>query len=93
MVKKRIHIFASGRVQGVYYRQNMIKIASELEVTGWVKNRTDGRVEAVIEGDAASVDTLVEWSKKGPVFARVKQLEKIEEEYTGEFEKFRVKHD
>ncbi len=93
MTKKRVHIFASGRVQGVYYRQTMIKVASDLEVTGWVKNLKDGRVEAVIEGDEDVVDTLVEWCKKGPGFANVKQLKKIEEEYTGEFDKFRVKHD
>lgn len=93
MAKKRSHIFVSGRVQGVYYRQTTLKVAAELEVSGWVKNLMDGRVEALIEGDADAVDTMVEWCKKGPSSAKVTQLENFEEEYKGEFEKFRVKYD
>jgi len=93
MAKKRTHIYVSGRVQGVFYRQSTLKVAADLEVTGWVKNLPDGRVEAVLEGDDDAVDTMIEWCKKGPTTANVRSLEKYEEEYKGEFEKFRVKYD
>ncbi|HSA06914.1 MAG TPA: acylphosphatase [Candidatus Gastranaerophilales bacterium] len=92
MTKKRVHLWIFGRVQGVYYRQTALKIAAELGTKGWVKNLLDGRVEAVIEGDVAAVDKMIEWCKKGPTSARVTLVEMIEEEYKGEFDKFSVKY-
>ncbi len=92
MTKKRVHILASGRVQGVYYRQFALKNAAELGVTGWVKNLRNGKVEAVAEGDSEAVDKFIAWCKKGPASARVDHLEVQEEEYKDEFENFRVTH-
>ncbi len=92
MTKKRIHVYVSGRVQGVYYRQNALKVAADLGVYGWTKNLNDGRVELLIEGDKDAVETMVEWCKKGPMFARVSQLQCLEEEYKGEYDNFSVKH-
>ena len=92
MTQKRVHIFASGRVQGVYYRQLTLKHASELGVKGWVKNLLDGKVEAVFEGESEAVNKLVELCRKGPSFARVDHLEIDEEVYKNEFETFRVTH-
>ncbi len=90
MAKKRVHVFVSGRVQGVYYRQQALKIAGELGISGWVRNLMDGRVEAIFEGSEESVDKIVEWCKKGPSYARVINIEILEEKYKNEFEKFRV---
>ena len=47
----RVHVFISGKVQGVYFRQNTVGKAQELNVLGWIRNLKDGRVEAVFEGE------------------------------------------
>ena len=51
MVKARIHVFVSGRVQGVFFRQTTKQLAESLGVNGWIRNLQDGRVEAVFEGE------------------------------------------
>ena len=65
------HLWISGRVQGVWYRESMRLEAVRLGVTGWVKNLPDGRVEAVISGPSERLDQLVEWARRGPPLARV----------------------
>ena len=60
-----------GRVQGVGYRDAAVQAAFTLGVAGWVRNRSDGTVEAQVQGDAAAVDRFVEWCKRGPPLARV----------------------
>ena len=62
MTKKRIHLFIRGKVQGVFFRQAIKVIAKKNNITGWVRNLDDGRVEALLEGDSESVNTVVEWS-------------------------------
>ena len=59
-----------GRVQGVGYRDAAVQAAFTIGVTGWVRNRSDGTVEAQVQGDAAAVDRFVEWCKRGPPLAR-----------------------
>ena len=66
MVKARAHIFVTGRVQGVFFRQTTQQQAEIHKVTGWVKNLPDGRVEAVFEGEEEAVKALVNFSRKGP---------------------------
>jgi len=65
-------------------------MASKLGVTGWVKNRRDGSVEAVFEGDRDRVDQMIQWCHRGPSEARVTEVHSAWENYTGEFEDFSV---
>lgn len=65
------HLIISGRVQGVYFRQSMLMEAQRLGASGWVRNRRDGTVEAVIGGDAVTVQALLGWAHRGPAGASV----------------------
>jgi len=69
MIARRLEI--RGRVQGVGYRDDLIDVARTLGVTGWVRNRRDGIVEALIQGDPDDVERLLAWCRRGPVLARV----------------------
>jgi acylphosphatase len=89
-MKARARIFASGRVQGVFYRENTRRWASSKGLKGWVKNLLDGRVEALVEGDKESIQTLIGQMREGPPMARVETIEVEWEEYKGEFPDFFV---
>lgn len=82
--KVRAHVWISGRVQGVLFRAYTVDEAAGSAVTGWVRNTSDGRVEAVFEGERAAVETMVAWCRKGPPAARVSSVEVIWEEPKGE---------
>ncbi len=71
MALKRAHVFISGRVQGVFFRAWVSGQARRLSLGGWVRNRQDGRVEAVFEGRADVVDQMVRLCHDGPDHARV----------------------
>ncbi len=86
----RAHVLVSGRVQGVYYRSYAVDKARELGLTGWVRNRFDGRVEAVFEGEDETVRKMVDWCHRGSPSARVDKVEVRWEEATGEFAEFRI---
>jgi acylphosphatase len=90
MVTLRVHIFVSGRVQGVFFRQNTRRQAQSLRVKGWVRNLPDGRVEAVFEGEESAVKMLVDYCRYGPSAARVENVEVIFENYKGDFSDFDV---
>jgi len=87
---KRIHIIISGRVQGVAFRAATRETAISLNLTGWVKNLRDGRVEAVFEGEDGQVEIMHRWCDHGPPLARVTGVELTDEDYTGEFREFTV---
>ena len=70
-----VHLSIHGTVQGVGYRDALSLQALEHAVHGWVRNRRDGSVEAVIQGDAQAVETVVRWARRGPAAARVERLD------------------
>lgn len=86
----RAHLIIEGRVQGVFFRDSTRREAIELGLCGWVKNRFDGSVEVVAEGPKEKVETLIAWCHHGPPIARVTKVHEIKEDYTGEFDSFRV---
>ena len=92
MVQKRIHIFVTGRVQGVFFRQSTRVMAIKNNVKGWVRNLDDGRVEIVAEGEIQDIDNLAHWCKTGPANSRVDEFELSEENVTDEFETFEVRY-
>ena len=88
---KRTHVYITGRVQGVFFRAETMRAALDLNLTGWVRNMIDGRVEAVFEGDDADVDKMIEWCKIGPPAARVQDVSAADEVYTGSFSGFTIR--
>ena len=88
---KRVHVYISGRVQGVFFRAETQRTAKSFNLTGWVRNISDGRVEAVFEGDEANVDKMNAWCHIGPPAAIVEEVLTEEEPYTGEFRDFNIK--
>lgn len=76
----RRRVTVDGRVQGVGYRQSCAAAARRRSLAGWVRNRRDGRVEAVFEGPLAGVTYMVEWCRSGPPAARVDRVEVAVEE-------------
>lgn len=86
----RAHLIVEGRVQGVFFRDSTRWEAIELGLKGWVKNRFDGSVEVVAEGSRDKVEKLIQWCHHGPPAARVTRVHEIKEDFSGEFNSFRV---
>jgi len=70
----RARLVIRGRVQGVWYRGAMQEQADQLGITGWVRNRHDGAVEAEVEGARQTLDALIAWAHRGPRSARVSEV-------------------
>jgi acylphosphatase len=92
MEKVRARAVIEGRVQGVFFRYDTQEMALQLGLKGWVKNRRDGCVEAVFEGNKDKVDQIIQWCHRGPSEARVTNVHLNWEDYTGEFEDFAINH-
>ncbi|MFB8385632.1 acylphosphatase [Microbacterium sp. NPDC055910] len=80
---KRVQVVVRGTVQGVGYRYTMRMIARDAGVSGWVRNRRDGSVEAEVEGEDAQVDDVLEWMAEGPPGSRVESATVTESAPTG----------
>ena len=91
-MKTRAHVFVSGRVQGVFFRSETKHKADRYDVKGWVRNLPDGRVEAVFEGEEEAVKALIEFCKRGPRGARITNVDLMWENFTGEFDVFKVRY-
>ena len=76
-VTRRLQIH--GRVQGVWFRESMRQEAARLAIAGWVRNRLDGTVEALVQGEAAAVEAITAWARRGPRDAQVRKLDVSDE--------------
>jgi acylphosphatase len=83
-----LRLLIRGRVQGVGFRYALADEARSRKLHGWVRNRRDGCVEAIVAGPAADVDAIVAWSRRGPAAARVTGIETAVAE--GDFASFEV---
>lgn len=72
---RKVKILVSGRVQGVYFRMFAQKKAKQSGIKGWARNLPDGRVEIIAEADSGSIENFITWCHKGPVTARVDDVE------------------
>jgi acylphosphatase len=88
--KVRARVIMTGMVQGVFFRYSTQEMAKQLGVFGWVKNRWDGAVEAVFEGDQDRVKEMIEWCHEGPPGAYVQRVDTDWEKYLGEFDWFSI---
>ena len=69
--KKCVHVIVEGRVQGVFFRAYTKEEADKLGLTGWVRNLTDGSVEALVEGETEAVDRMLHWFQQGSPGSKV----------------------
>ena len=90
MALKQLHLVVQGRVQGVYFRASAQREARRLGVTGWVRNRSDGSVEILAEGEEEAIRELFGWAQKGPSAARVDRVDTRWRSFTGDFPEFRI---
>jgi len=90
IVTKKVII--SGRVQGVFYRMSAKQKAENIGITGWVKNRSDGRVEAIFQGYSKKVDEMIKWCYMGPSLSKVENVD-IEDVIEAKiFDEFKIKY-
>ena len=90
--KVRVRATITGKVQGVFFRAETQDAAKRYGVDGWVKNKRDGGVEAVFEGEKSDVESVLDWCRKGPPAAKVDDVNVDWETYTGEFSGFNIRY-
>jgi len=92
MARKRVVTRVAGLVQGVYFRDYAQKEARSLELSGWVRNRPDGTVEAVLEGEEDKVGQMIAWLHIGPPQAEVTEVQVTEEQPLGDKTAFAIRY-
>jgi acylphosphatase len=90
MALKQLQLIVRGRVQGVYFRAAAQREARRLGLSGWVRNRPDGSVEILAEGEEQAIRELYGWAQKGPSAARVERVDTRWRSYSGDFADFRI---
>jgi len=90
-MKVRVHVFVHGQVQGVFFRSRTRMVARDKQVSGWVKNLSDGRVEAVFEGEKVAVEEMIDFCRKGPPLAKVMRVEVFWEDFIGSLRGFHIR--
>jgi acylphosphatase len=75
LLVKTLRLVIHGRVQGVFFRDSMRHEAQRLGIAGWVRNRSDGTVEAAVQGEPAAADAIVRWAHRGPQHAQVERVD------------------
>lgn len=86
------HLIVTGRVQGVFFRVETQRAANQFGVHGWVRNKRDGTVEAIVEGPELDVIALINWCRKGPPRAHVERVDVTWGDYQGEFDHFDIRY-
>lgn len=84
------HLIISGKVQGVFYRATAKKKAGELNIHGWIKNTSEGNVEAMVTGNTQQIEDFIKWCKSGPDRAVVEEV-RIDKQKFREFDSFKIK--
>ena len=92
MTLRTVRVIISGRVQGVCFRMETERAAEKYGVNGWVRNRRDGSVEALFQGDSRSVDDVLKWCAQGPPLAVVGDVRIFEEPFQEGLTDFIVRH-
>ena len=90
-MNERLHVCIAGRVQGVGFRFATQRQALRLGLSGWVRNRADGCVEAEFEGARQELQQMLEWCRQGPMFASVNQVDAQWESGPSRYEGFHVR--
>ena len=89
--RERARVYVSGKVQGVFFREETREQAEQLGLAGWVRNLSDGRVEALFEGPSERVREMVGWCREGPSHAEVEDVDTEFEASEGDLEGFEVR--
>jgi acylphosphatase len=89
--RERAHVYISGQVQGVFFRDSARERAEQLDLAGWVRNLPDGRVEALFEGTSERVREMVRWCEQGPPHATVEKVDTTFEASQGDLKGFEVR--
>ena len=90
-MKKRVHLTIKGNVQGVSFRYYTTQQARTLNITGWIKNKSDGTVEIMAEGEQEKLEAFVEWCWHGPPYAKVDKLDADWKGPKSEFDSFEMR--
>lgn len=90
--KARAHLIVRGRVQGVCFRAETRKAATVFGVSGWVRNKRDGTVEAIVEGAKKDVISLINWCNTGPPISRVEKVDVNWQDFNDEFSEFGIRY-
>lgn len=91
-MRTNVHVIISGRVQGVWFRATTKQKAEQLAITGWVRNTSNGCVEAILEGEEQQVKKMIEWCHIGPPLATVNKVEVKNQNPTDGFDGFSIIH-
>ena len=87
---KRVTVRVFGRVQGVFFRYTARHHAEKLGLKGWARNEADGSVAITAEGEEEALEKFLDWCRRGPLLARVDNIEIKWQEATGEFKRFEI---
>jgi len=87
-----VHVLISGRVQGVFFRASTKQKAEQLGLKGWVRNTSDGNVEAIFEGPEDVINEMIEWCHRGPPLSKVTNVEIKKQKATNAFEDFSIRY-
>ncbi len=91
-MEKAVHLRIKGRVQGVFFRASTQQKALELGIKGWVRNRRDGSVEVMAEGEESKIEEFVKWCHRGPRGAVVTEVQREDLRPSGSFQGFQIEY-